>query len=349
MKRILVFLLLVCGISLADASPRLEFAARKGKVTVLAEPGLDREARDLADRAEAALVHIAGDLPGLPQPQAIEIRLVRESRDLAAVAPGERGAPPWAIGVAYPDIGVVSIALRRESTVVDPIPTMKHELAHIALGTALGDRAPHWLHEGFAYQHSAEWSRERVETLAGMAWMDTIIPLDELDRSFPSQELVANRAYAESYDFVGFLSRRGRWADDEDDGDRFAFRRFLQELGNGAELDTAAIRAFGAPTHALFVEWKSDLKNRYKLVPIGLLGLALWIFCALLLVFAAWRRRRQNRRRLAQWDVEERAREERLRHASALVHVPPYVPWPGKDPFEDVPDDDPPEDPRLMN
>src|SRR5262249_4837397 len=128
---------------------------------------------------------------------------VREARDLNAVAPPGRGAPAWAIGVAWPDLGIVAIALRREATVVEPIATLRHELAHLALGAALGDRAPHWLHEGFAYQHSAEWSEQRVETLAGMAWLDSTIPLADLDRSFPDGELVAHRAYAESFDFVG--------------------------------------------------------------------------------------------------------------------------------------------------
>ena len=59
-----------------------------------------------------------------------------------------------------------------------------------------------------------------METLAGMAWFHGIVPLDELDHSFPAEEAPANRAYAESYDFVGYLSRRGRYEDTADDGDR---------------------------------------------------------------------------------------------------------------------------------
>src|SRR5262249_112235 len=150
---------------------------------------------------------------------------------LAAVAPASRGAPPWAVGVAYPDLGVISVAARRGAQIVDVEATLDHELAHIALGAALGTRAPHWLHEGFAYQHSAEGSIERPETLTGMAWSHSIIPLDQLDQTFPQDELPASRAYAEAYDFVRFLARRGRWEDPSDDGDRWPFRRFLRELG----------------------------------------------------------------------------------------------------------------------
>lgn len=301
----------------ADAAPELVRAAHKGRITVYAQPGLEATARQLADGAETALTRIAADLVDLPVPRAIEVRLVRESQDLPGVAPAGRGAPPWAIGVAYTDLGVISVAMRRDSNPVDPMSTLKHELGHIALGVALGKRAPHWLHEGFAYQHSGEWSWDRTETLAGMAWFGGIVSLDELDRSFPQQELPAHRAYAQSYDFVGYLSRRGRWPDKQDDGDRWPYRRFLTEVGRTGDLDRAAKTAFGLPMHELFAEWRSDLTNRYMLAPIGLMGLAVWILCALLLMVAFLRRRHQNRRRMTQWDEEERLRVEAERAKEA--------------------------------
>jgi hypothetical protein len=308
----------------AAAAPELAHAARAGRVTVLAEPGLERAARGLAGSAEATLARIAGDLAGLPAPRAIEVRLVEDARDLAAVAPAGRGAPPWAVGVAYPDLGVISVAMRRGATRLDAAATLRHELAHVALGAALGPRVPRWLHEGFAYQHSAEWSWARTETLAGMSWFGGIIPIEVLDQSFPREELPAHRAYAESYDFVGFLSRRGRWEDREDDGDRWPFRRFLAAIARGDDVDTAAREAFGRPIGALFDEWRTDLGRRYLLMPAGLLGLALWILIALLLVLAWRRRRKQNRARLARWAEEE------------AVVAPPYVAWPGQDPFAEA-------------
>ncbi len=328
----------------AIAAPVLSHETRAGRVTVRSEAELAAAADDLASRAEAALRRIATDLVDLPAPGSIEVRLVRDAADLPSVAPPGRGAPAWAIGVAYPDLGVVSIAMRRNGQPVDPESTLRHELGHIALGAALGPRAPRWLHEGFAYQHSAEWSWDRTETLAGMAWFGSVIPIDELDRSFPAEELPANRAYAESYDFVGYLSRRGRWEDDSDNGDRWAFRRFLTEVGRTGDLDVAAKLAFGRPIRELFDEWSTDLSKRYMFGPIGLLGLTLWIACALLLIAGFYRRRRQNRRRIAQWDQEERERAA----MAGLVVAPPYVRWPGEDPLAERPDDDD-RDPRTTN
>jgi hypothetical protein len=300
-------LALVAWLAPATAAPALHRAASAGRITVYAEAGLDATAAELAAGADATLANIAEDLIDLPVPKAVEVRLVREARDLASVAPQDRGAPAYAIGVAYPDLGVISVALRRDAQTFDPQATLRHELGHIALGAALGGRAPHWLHEGFAYQHSGEWSWDRMETLAGMAWFG-IIELEQLDAAFPAGEAPANRAYAESYDFVGFLSRRGRYDDAADDGDRWPFRRFLTLVGHTGDLDASAKAAFGRPLHALFDEWRDDLTKRYLLAPIGLLGLGLWLLCALLLVVAWWRRTRQNRRRIAQWEAEERLR-----------------------------------------
>jgi hypothetical protein len=240
---------------------------------------------------------------------------------------------------------VVSVAVHRDANYVEPIATLEHELGHLALGAALGDRAPRWLHEGFAYQHSTEWSRERAETLARMVWFGDVIPLQQLEMSFPREELAAHRAYAESYDFVGFLARRGRWEDPHDDGDRYPFKRFLRELSHGSSLDEAAVRAYGRPMRELFIEWEADLEARYRFFPLSLLAFGLWALCTLLLVLAWARRRRQNKKRIAQWDAEDAAR--RASEQSTQVVAPPYVPWPGEDPFDDDPDEK--SGPKIMN
>jgi hypothetical protein len=323
MKRLVVaWLIALALVTSAAAAPRLVPVANTGRVTMFAEAGLESEGRSLANITEEALTSISADLIDLPVPTRIEVRLVRDAADLASVAPAGRGAPPWAIGVAYLDLGVISVATRRGANLVDTESTLKHELAHIALGVALGKRAPHWLHEGFAYQHAGEWSWDRMETLAGMAWFGGIVPLDELDRTFPAEELPAHRAYAQSYDFVGYLSRRGRYDDKADDGDRWPFRRFLTIVGQTGDLDAAAKTAFGRPMRELFEEWRSDLTNRYMLAPIGLLGLAIWILCALLLVIGYLRKKRNNRKRMTKWDEEEKREDEAIAAAMAALQPP---------------------------
>ena len=150
---------------------------------------------------------------------------------------------------------------------LDVLGTVDHELAHMALDAALGGRAPRWLDEGFAYLHSSDWSFERLRTLIGMAWSGNTIPLHELDRSFPAAEQAAHKAYAQSYDFVAFLARRGKWPDADDDGDRWPFRRFLAEIASGKSTSEAALEAFSATLSDLFKEWRRNLRSRYLMVP----------------------------------------------------------------------------------
>jgi hypothetical protein len=301
---------LVAGATARAEQIALPIAVSRGNVMVRAENGMERLAGQVADDAHRALDAIAADLTGLEVPRRVEIRLVKRAEDIARAAPAGRGAPPWAIGVAYPDLGVVVVAYRRGPMPSDVRSTVRHELAHLALGAALGARAPRWLHEGFAYLHSSDFSLDRTRTLTGMAWSGDVIPLAELDDSFPAAEMAAARAYAESYDFIAFLARRGRSAERDDDGNRWPFRRFLALVAGGTPIDQAARQAFSADLAHLFAEWKDTLRQRYLMLPAGLLGVAIWILAAFLLILAYLRKKRLNRQTLARWADEEQGHSE---------------------------------------
>ena len=304
----------------ASAEPsRIDLPVRvqRGDVLVRAVAGLDAVAHRVADAADIELGQIYIDLRGLPRPEVVEIRLVLDTKDISAAAP-HPGVPQWAVGVAFSNQGIVVAAQRRGGEMLDIDNTVAHELAHLALGAALGGRAPRWLNEGFAYIHSSDWSFARFRTLVGMAWSNNVIELTELDASFPEGEQAAHRAYAQSYDFVAFLARRGRYAEREDDGNRLPFRRFLAAIAEGKSPSDAARLAFGARLHDLFVEWRNGLRSRYLLVPAEMFGLAVWILGAFLLVIGYIKRRRQNKATLAKWGEEEDAAEERARAREAV-------------------------------
>jgi hypothetical protein len=279
-----------------DAGPGLQ---------VRAEAGMEPLAREVATLAPAALERVYADLVGLAQPAQIEIRLVRASEDLREVAPDGARVPPWAVGVAFPAAGVIAVAARRAHEPIAVAATVTHELAHLALGAALGGRAPRWLDEGFAYLHSSELSLARTTTLTGMAWSGERYFFYELEDRFPAREDLADRAYAQSYDFVAFLARRGRWSDADDDGDRVPFRRLLAAIAAGQDLRVAGRDAYGVTLPELEDEWWAGLRERYMWSLLGLSSVFVWVAGALLVVVGWWRRRRQNRRRLAVWAVEE--------------------------------------------
>lgn len=334
-------LTLVVSVGVAAAAPRWDVELATGEITVRAEAGLERIARRVAERAPRSLATIAQDLDGLPRPPRVEIRIVADAADLAAAAPADRGAPGWAAGVAYPDLGVVVLAVSGRSGRFDVDKTLDHELAHLALGAAVPS-APRWLHEGFAWQFASDLDWSRTETLAGMAWFGSVIPLDELTWGFPAEEAPASRAYAESYDLVRFLTQRGRYPDADDDGDRYPWQQFLAELSRGAPIDEAARAAYGADLDELFGEWKADVHSRYLIVPITLFVTGLWILAALLLVLGWWRRRRRSRAILARWaEIEAEAEARRAQRGEPADEAEA----PGGD--GDEPDDD--GEPRWLN
>lgn len=302
-------LLLLSSRALAQQLPLPVVESADG-ITVRAEADMERVARRVLRDAPKVLDAIYADLRGLQRPPRIEIRLVKDSANLSAAAPAGRGAPAWAAGVAYSDQGVVVVATRRGAESINVDQTVAHELAHLSLDAAIGDRAPRWLHEGFAYLHSSDWSFERLRTLTGMAWTGDVIPIRDLERRFPSHEQAAGRAYAQSYDFVAFLADRGRSADTDaadTDANRWAFRSFLAAIAEGQSVDQAARHAFRADIDALFEEWYEDLRQRYMLLPAGMFSLLVWVVAALLLVLGYIRKRRQNRQRLAVWAAQEAA------------------------------------------
>ncbi len=324
MKALLALLVALLGwIAPAAAAPTLVPTASRGRITVYAEPGLEDTASLLASNAEAALERIRADLVDLPSPQAIEVRLVRDARDLAEVAPAGRGAPEWAVGVAYPDLGIISVAMRRGAAAVDPLSTLKHELGHIALGVAIAIARRTGCMRNFAYQDSGEWSWARTETLRGHQLSAASSRRSELDRIVPAQE-ASNCAYAQSYDFVGYLSRRGRWEDKQDDGDRWAGLKFFTAVGQTA-IDAAVKARSAVRSMSLFEEWRSRITTRYMLVPIGLFGLAVWIVCAILLALAFVGQRRQEPRGSITAGGRSRAAEDEAiaKQIAALTDPPP--------------------------
>jgi hypothetical protein len=71
----------------------------------------------------------------------------------------------------------------------------------------------------------------------------------------------------------------------------------------------------------LFDEWRESLRDRYFILPAGLLGLFVWVVAAILLVLAFLRKRRMGRATLARWAEEEAAAAQPAEAAPAVDPV----------------------------
>ncbi len=230
------------------------------------------------------------------------IRIARDPEELAALAPTGHPPPEYAVGVAYPYRGLVLLTLSAPGTWERPHLDiiLAHELSHIALRRATrGADLPRWFVEGVAIHQAEEHSIPRLQALWAATYHEQLIPLRQLDRSFPAHTHEVNLAYAQSADVVGFLTDRGF-------GGR-RFRRLMRRLRAGDDFQEALHRAFYMSLPQLEREWKADAEERFQSLPVIFGGGGIWLL-AVLISFIAWFRSRQrNRKKLAKWEKEEAA------------------------------------------
>jgi len=259
------------------------------------------EVQPLMARAPGSFVRIARELGGEIDPE-IRIRVGRGPDEMRALAPPGAPPPDYAVGVAYPGLGLVLLTLTAPGSWQAPDlgRVLDHELSHIALFRKAGGRTralPRWFVEGVAIHQAREQSLARIQALGGAAFGRGPIPWDRLSRSFPRRHHRVNLAYAQSADMVAYL-RRG------DDGER-RFRKVIARVADGMTFPDAVARTYLAPLTVIEREWRDDLQRRFRLWPAGLTGGFLGFAALLLVLMGVWRRRRKARPVLERWAEED--------------------------------------------
>jgi Peptidase MA superfamily len=275
-----------------------------GWMTVSYPPSVYERLRPLLDEAPAFKASLASAL-GQPVLEHVEVRIARTADDMAALAPRE--APPFAYasGIAYASIHLVLVSLAAPSgaEATDLESVLWHELFHVALEDAVhGHHVPLWFNEGMAIYESGENRLLRVKTLWDASLSRTVIPLADLDRSFPSQHYEVSVAYAESADFVRFLLR---------DQDQLRFTALIERVRGGQPFDRALADAYDVDLRKLEYQWREDMAKRYTFAPILASGSLLWVAALVMLVVGYVRKRRRDRVTLARWEREDAAKTQR--------------------------------------
>src|SRR5258708_21133784 len=257
----------------------------------------DRIPALLADAVEFRS-HLS-EVLGQPVLGYVHVRIVRSPEQMTELAP--EGAPPprYAAGVAYPELRVILLAMKAPATweAPDLSELMRHELTHVALAGAVTERhVPRWFNEGLAIRESGEAPWARTKTLWDASLSRTLIPLKDLDSSFPTERYDVNIAYAESADFVGFLMR---------DSDRARFGSLVQRRGAGVPFERALEDAYGTDVRKLEFQWREEVGRRFGIVPVLTGGGVLWVVIAGLAAAAWIKRRRKAKAKLEQWALEE--------------------------------------------
>lgn len=263
-------------------------------------------ARELQSKFGGIFRRVVTDL-GRKVSGELTIRIARGPEDMRGLAPAGSPPPAYAVGVAYPRIGLIILSVVAPESWFPPDleAVLTHEISHVALHRAVdGHALPLWFMEGLATQQAGEHRLERVRTLWEAAVGGEVLPLDMVARHFPSRPNQVNLAYAQSADFVRHLLQTPT--------DRDRLPKLLAKVAEGASFEQAVLTAYRTDLAYLEREWRQGLHERFRLLPMVLTGTALWGGIALLAIVAFARRRRQDRDKLARWEQEEAEAERAL-------------------------------------
>lgn len=267
------------------------------------------EARALMHAYDEAWPRIREDLGDEVSETGLVVRIATGPEQMVELAPLDAPPPPYATGVAYPDVGLVIVSLTAPETWDRPdIETvLAHELSHVALERATaGQPLPRWFVEGVAIAQSGEHPALRARTLWEAVARDRLLPLSRLSAGFPDSAHGVSTAYAESASIVEWMRRTP--------SETAHFERVIGDLRRGLPFLAAVNDGYGAPLSELEHEWRRDLHERFSSLPLVIGGGVLWVLIFGLAVMAWFRRRRARRETLTRWAKEEavqaQAREE---------------------------------------
>lgn len=264
-----------------------------GRVTVIYYPGDGRLAHSVA-----RVVATSDSFPGLPRPT---------DHVLVAIAPDRTrfrewvgtSAPEWGAAMAFPESNrIVMQGSSAPSDAGDPIETLRHELAHLALHEALGDLPTRWFDEGYAGFAAHEWKREDAVAANFGLILHGMPTLDQLERQFEGGTTSAEEAYALAYRAVSDLNELGG---------RDGLAPLLANWKRTRSLERAVRATYGITLTEFEKRWRDRTRRRYGgLALTGSLAI-LGTILGLIVLPLYLARRRRDRLRYAAMVIADRA------------------------------------------
>ena len=279
-------------------------------------------AQHLARHAQRSIPRIAQTLD-IGAGSAMKIYIMPDQKSFDRLQPGK--TPDWADGTAWPDLGLIFLRspdIRDGRS--DPLTqVLDHEIAHIVLGRAFGDRpVPRWLQEGVAQLVAGEHTHRSIDTLSQGVLGDSLLSLHELTHRFPKDPNRAHLAYAQSADFIIFLQQNY--------GSNTLKRLIAFMIQNHSFRDSIR-NVTGKSIDDLDLEWRGELSSSWLWLKPLVSDTALLSFGGLMLLVGFLRTLR-NRGQVSEKLLERRALYEaldkELRHwQPSYLQSKNNIPW----------------------
>lgn len=250
------------------------------------------DALHIAKRGEILLPRIALDL-GATIPRRIDVHL----QIVADPARNGRGVPDWAAGFVPQETTMIVIVRNRLGSYpsIEIEGVFLHELTHVLFNSTLGARSaqiPRWFEEGVAMLQSRRWGFRDAFALSSSQFSGTNLPLEALAHRFPARHGAARAAYAQSFSFMGYLTRKH--------GEEVP-RRILGRVREGIDFPTAFHEVTGRGIADAERAWRESVVWKYRWIPILTSNGLLFSGMGLLFLLSYLRKRRQTRRTLEDW------------------------------------------------
>jgi hypothetical protein len=247
----------------------------------------------------ARIANRPADWPGLGRrdPEPLRLIVAPSGRLLDSLTGGR--APSWGAAITIPDNR--TILLRADET--NPVRTLRHELAHLALHQAVPGRVPLWFDEGYATWAAGEWERLGGLELNLAVVRGAVPSLTELDGALRGSAGSASDAYALAVSAVAELARRNPSG---------TLGPLMSRLEAGQDFAAAVLATTGLSLDRFEQDWRREVRRRYSLGQWLIAGGG-WAVLGVLLAWLVRRRRRADRARRAAldegWEVDPEAEE----------------------------------------
>ncbi len=202
--------------------------------------------------------------------------------------------PYWSAGIARAGSEIHIYGQNRSQW----LSTLKHELFHTLLGQN-EISIPVWLNEGLAQWQAGQMDWGSFMELGTATARGKLIPLVDLDVILSFNHKQASLAYGQSLDATRFLIKRHGEsvlpyllrADD------IGFRQRF-------ELET------GESIIDFEIAWRESLESRFWFFKISTLPGVLWALSPLIVILAWFLKRQRGKKKLQEWEVEDRINDE---------------------------------------
>lgn len=253
--------------------------------------------RDLAEQT-LRVARTGVPLPGIPAAFESVTGTIILAPDEAAFDSLTHGAPEWSAAVAIPGRRIIIIPAYNSARTRfgEPLVTLRHELAHLALDSYLDAPIPRWFTEGYATWVSGGFTREAGWKLRLAFLLGRAPPLDSLTLDWPAPRQRAELAYLLSASAVEYLATRSG----ED-----AFAALLSAWREQGSFNDAIRSVYLMTPGQLEEEWQDMVRTRYGWLLALSQTAVFWFVITLLFVIFGTLRRRNTRDRMAALKAEE--------------------------------------------